>query len=199
MFELLDLRFQISQREEAHIAVAGRLLLHHLSRDLQEKKLDSFFSGALDHQVASPAFPVPGEYVQFALLQHCAFVHGGLDRGCRQRHIHGSNVHQCLTLLPVDVRTARHRVGVVELHYECNVRVVVSLSEGNSLPVSALILAQAEHLKGTALLDPEQALPGCVNAPPPQVAADPTAIELLSNRKHGAGTAEKVSYQIALT
>src|SRR6202044_390308 len=100
--------------------------------------------------------------------------------------------------IPMDVRAGRHWVGVIELQYECDVCLVVLLSEGNSLPVPALLLAQAEHFERTAMLDPEQALPGGVNAPAPQAAADPAAIEFLSNRKQGAGATEKVSYEIAL-
>ena len=98
MVRLFDLRFQVGQREEAQVAVAGRIR-SITSRGICKRRSLTPFFGHLDHQVASPGLPVPAEYVQFSLLQHRAFVHGGVDRCCRQRRIHRCNVHQCLAFL----------------------------------------------------------------------------------------------------
>ena len=76
-------------------------------------------------------------------------------------------------------------------------RLVLLVTEGNSLPVLALVLAEVQYLKWLTVFDTEQPLAGNVNTPAAKIAADPTAAEFFGDRESSAGAAEEVGHEIA--
>jgi hypothetical protein len=119
--------------------------------------------------------------MQLSLLDLGALGHCRVDIGNRHRRVHGADVHQRLALLAVQVSQTGHRLSAVEFEDESKVlvecllgqRLALRFAESHSLPILTLVLAQVEHLKGSAILLIEQSLPGQVVRPSGHVDADP--------------------------
>ena len=143
--------------------------------------------------------PLPAEHLKFALLEHRALGQSRIDLGDGHRRVYGTDVDHSLALLAVKVSHPSQRLCTVEFKDKGKVLIqgllgdaLVFLREGDALPILALILAEVQDLEGLAVLDTEQALTGGVDSPAAQVAADPSAAELLGDGECCARATEEV-------
>ena len=196
----LDLYHQRGALEEPDVAFLYRLLLHDLTRNLQQAEPHSSLLRLGNHQVVKARLPLPTKNMQLGLVQPPTLFCGKCDFVAGDRRIHCADVHHRLALLAVQVRKARHWLGTVQCEDESPVLGERSRGDGlalrtkgDTLPVPPLVLAQVQDIERSAAFETEQPLARGVDGEAAQVAANPATPELFSDGEGCAGPAEEVS------